>query len=221
MTIAWQTKLSSNHSQPPLILKHDNSIENNDYLCIRYIKPMNEINLIRLADERTRFWKKYFLRREKLECISSKSNQFDINYRFSEDTEPYYLETIQSNNDSSLDLLLNINHTLITLLIDCQMKNLHPLLTTHQIGIKSTLKSAELSRYLSKLLTYKYHLRVLSLMNEENYDYLPFHIILNDDSLKNGLCSIWNRDTELNEQIHIKQVAKRLADYFKALDDFI
>ncbi|CAF1325010.1 unnamed protein product [Adineta steineri] len=221
MTIAWQTKLSSNHSQPPLILKHDNSIENNDYLCIRYIKPMNEINLIRLADERTRFWKKYFLRREKLECISSKSNQFDINYRFSEDTEPYYLETIQSNNDSSLDLLLNINHTLITLLIDCQMKNLHPLLTAHQIGIKSTLKSAELSRYLSKLLTYKYHLRVLSLMNEENYDYIPFHIILNDDSLKNGLCSIWNRDTELNEQIHIKQVAKRLADYFKALDDFI
>ncbi|CAF5030751.1 unnamed protein product, partial [Rotaria sp. Silwood1] len=31
----------------------------------------------------------------------------------------------------------------------------------------------------------------------------------------------WNRDTQLNEQIHVKQVAKRLADYFKALEDFM
>jgi len=220
-TIAWQTKFSNHLSQPPLILKHENQNED-DYLCIRYIKPVDDINLIRLADERTRFWKKYFSRREKLECISSKANQFNINYRFSSDTEPYHLETIQSNKNSTLDLLLNINHTLITLLIDSQIKYLHPLLTAHQIGIKTTINTTELCFYLSKLLTYKYHLRVLRLIQKENNDdYIPFHIILNDTSLKNGLCSVWNRDTQLNEQIHVKQAAKRLADYFKALDDFV
>jgi hypothetical protein len=220
MTIAWQTKCSNNHSQPPLILKHENQIDD-DYLCIRYIKPIDDINLIRLADERTRFWKKYFSRREKLECLSSKQTHFDINYRFSSDTEPYHLETIQTNNNSSLDLSLNINQTLISLLIDSQMKYLHPLLPAHQIGIKSTSKTSELCFYLAKLLTYKYHLRVVRLINEEHYDYIPFHLILDDDSLKTGLCSVWNRDTQLNEQIHIKQVAKRLADYFKALEDFV
>jgi hypothetical protein len=220
MTIGWQTKISNNQSQPPLILKHENQTEDN-YLCIRYIKPMDDINLIRLADERTRFWKKYFSRREKLECISSKQNQFNINYRLSSDIEPYHLETIQTNDDSSLDLLLNINHTLITLLIDSQMKYLHPLLAAHQIGIKTNIKTTELCFYLSKLLTNKHHLRVLRLINNENDDYIPFHIILNDNSIKNGLCSVWNRDTQLDEQIHIKQVAKRLADYFKALDDFV
>jgi len=218
MTIGWQTSLSNNHSQPPLILQQENSLDDN-YLCIRYIKPVDDINLIRLADERTRFWKKYFSRREKLECISSKQNQFNINYRLSSDHEPYHLETIQTNNNSSLDLLLNINHTLISLLIDSQMKYLHPLLPAHQIGIKSTSKTTELSFYLAKLLSYKYHLRVLRLINNEKEDYIPFHIVLNDNSLKNGLCSVWNRDTQLNEQIHVKQVAKRLADYFQALED--
>jgi hypothetical protein len=99
------------------------------------------------------------------------------------------------------------------------MKYLHPLLPAHQIGIKSTSKTTELSFYLAKLLSYKYHLRVLRLINNEKEDYIPFHIVLNDNSLKNGLCSVWNRDTQLNEQIHVKQVAKRLADYFQALED--
>jgi len=221
MTIGWQTKFSNNLFQPPpLILKHENQIED-DYLCIRYVQPINDINLIRLADERTRFWKKYFSHREKLECISSKQNQFDINYRFSSDIEPYHLETIQTDKNSSLNLLLNINHTLISLLIDSQMKFLHPLLTAHQIGIKTTSKTTELYFYISKLLTYKYHLRILRLINNETNDYIPFHIILDDNSLKNGLCSVWNRDTQLNEQIHVKQVAKRLADYFKSLEDFV
>jgi hypothetical protein len=221
MTIGWQTKLPNHLSQPPpLILKHKNEIED-DYLCIRYIKPIDDINLIRLSDERTRFWKKYFSRREKLECISSKQNQFNINYRFSSEIEPYHLETIQTNQNSSYDLLLNINHTLISLLIDSQMKYLHPLLSAHQIGIKPTLKTIELSFYLSKLLTYKYDLRILRLINNEDIDYIPFHIILNDNSIKNGLCSVWNRDTQLNEEIHVKQVAKRLADHFKALEDFL
>jgi len=220
MTIGWQTKISNNLSQPPLILKHENQTEDN-YLCVRYIKPIDDINLIRLSDERTRFWKKYFSRREKLECISTKQKQFNINYRFSSDIEPYYLETIEINNNSSYDLLLNINHTLISILIDSQMKFLHPLLPVHQIGIRSTLKTTELSFYLAKLLTYKYHLRVLRLINNEYDDYIPFHIILDDNSLKNGVCSVWNRDTQLNEQIHVKQVAKRLADYFKALEDFV
>lgn len=220
MTIAWQTKLSNNnHSQPPLILKHENDLED-DYLCIRYINPMDDINLIRLSDERTRFWKKYFSRREKLECISTKQNQFNINYRFSSDIESYHLETIQTNTNSSFDLVLNINHTLISLLIDSQMKSLHPLLSTYQIGIKSTQKTTELAFYLSKLLTSKYHLRVLCLIDNQPNDYIPFHIILDDNSLKNGLCLVWNRDTELNEEVHVKQIAKRLADYFKALDDF-
>ena len=122
MTIAWQTSLSNNHSQlPPLIFQKENSLED-DYLCIRYIQPIDDINLIRLADERTRFWKKYFFHREKLECISSKQNQFNINYRLSSDYESYHLETIQTNNNnnSSFDLFLNINHTLISLLIDSQ-----------------------------------------------------------------------------------------------------
>ncbi|CAF1357888.1 unnamed protein product [Rotaria sordida] len=229
MTIGWQTKISNNNSQPPLILKRENQSDNDDdYLCINYIKPHEDINLTHLANERTSFWKKYFSKREKLECISSKQNQFNINYRLSSDIEPYHLETIQSNNNnnnnnSSLNLLLNINHTLITLLIDSQMKLLHPLLTAYQIGIKSTLKTTELCFYLSKLLTYKYHLRVLHLINNDdnNNDFIPFHILLNDDTLKNGLCYVWNRDTQLNEQIHVKQVAKRLADYFKALEDFV
>jgi hypothetical protein len=222
MTIAWQTSLSNNHSQlPPLIFQKENSLED-DHLCIRYIQPIDDINLIRLADERTRFWKKYFFHREKLECISSKQNQFNINYRLSSDYESYHLETIQTNNNnSSFDLFLNINHTLISLLIDSQMKYLHPLLSIHQIGIKSTLKTTELSFYLAKLLSYKYHLRVLRLNDNENEDYIPFHIILNDNSLKNGLCSVWNRDTKLNEQIHVKQVAKHFADYFQALEDVV
>ena len=220
MTIAWQTKLSNNLSQPPLTLKRENQT-NDEYLCVRYIKPINDINLTQLANERTRFWKKYFSRREQFEYVTTKQNQFNINYRCSSDIEPYHLETIESNNNSSFNILLNMNHTLITLLIDSQMKHLHPLLTAYQIGIKSTLKTTELCFYLSKLLTYKYHLRVLRLINDEYDEYIPFHIILNDSSLKNGLCSVWSRDTQLNEQIHIKQVSKRLADYFKALDDFV
>ena len=221
MTVGWQTKFSNNSSQPPLILKDEQQIEDK-YLCIRYIQPVKEINLIRLSDERTRFWKKYFSHREKLECQSSKQNQFNINYRFSSDSEPYHLETIQTNtNDSSIDLSLNINHTLISLLIDSEMKYLHPFLPAHQIGIKTTMKSTELCFYLSKLLTYKYQLRVLRLMDNEINDYIPFHILLNDESVKNGVCSVWNRDTQLHEQIHVKQVAKRLADYFKSLDDVV
>ncbi|CAF2015116.1 unnamed protein product [Rotaria magnacalcarata] len=222
MTIGWQTKLPNNNSHPPLLLKRENQEEDDDYLCVNYIKPVNDINLVRLANERTSFWKKYFSKREKLEVISIKQNQFNINYHFSSDVEPYHLETIQSNNNSSLNLLLNINHTLITLLIDSEMKSLHPLLTVHQIGIKSTSKTTELSFYLSKLLSYKYHLRVLHLNNDnENADYIPFHILLNDDSIKNGLCLVWNRDTQLNEQMHVKQVAKRLADYFHSLENFV
>ncbi|CAF2924375.1 unnamed protein product [Rotaria sp. Silwood2] len=221
ITIGWQTNISNNNTQLPLILKRENQ-ENNDYLCINYIKPHHDINLNQLANERTCFWKKYFSKREKLECISSKQNQFNISYRLSSDIVPYDLETIQSNNDTSLNLLLNINHTLITLLIDSEMKCLHPLLTAYQIRIESTLKTTELCFYLSKLLTSKYHLRVLHLINnDDKNDFIPFHILLNDDTLKNGLCNVWNRDTQLNEQIHVKQVAKRLADYFKALEDFV
>lgn len=216
-TVGWQTKLSNNTSQLPFIFQ-----DNNDYLCIRYIKPSKDINLIRLSNERTRFWKKYFFQREKLQCQSIKQNQFNINYHLSSDIEPYQLETIQTNNNSTYDLLLNINHTLISLLIDTEMKSLHPLLSIHQIGIKSTEKTTELALYLSKLLTYKYHLRVLRLIdNNQSYDYIPFHIILDDNSLKNGSCSVWNRDTELVEYIHVKQIAKRLADYFQALEDFV
>ncbi|CAF3339231.1 unnamed protein product [Rotaria socialis] len=222
MTIGWQTKLPNSNSHPPLLLKRENQEENDDYLCINYIKPVNDINLVRLANERTSFWKKYFSKREKLEVISIKQNQFNINYHFSSNVEPYHLETIQSNNNSSLNLLLNINHTLVTLLIDSEMKSLHPLLAVHQIGIKSTSKTTELSFYLSKLLSYKYHLRVLRLNDDnENADHIPFHILLNDDSIKNGLCLVWNRDTQLNEQIHVKQVAKHLADYFHSLEYFV
>jgi hypothetical protein len=222
-TIGWQTKRSNHLSQspPPVILQHTNQTDD-DYLCIRYLNPINDINLIRLSNERTRFWKKYFSRREKLECLSSKQNQFDTNYRFSSDTEPYHIETIQSNNNSSIDLFLNINQTLIALLIDSQMKDLHPLLSINQIAIKTDPKTTELCSYLAKLLTYKYHLRVVYLNDDnENNDSIPFHILLNENSLKNGHCTVWNRDTKLNEQIHVKQVAKRLADYFKALDEFV
>ncbi|UJR21796.1 hypothetical protein I4U23_024871 [Adineta vaga] len=224
MTVAWQTKLTTNRSELPVILKREESTDNNDddYLRVQYIEPTEEINLRRLADERTRFWKKYFSSREKVEFLSSKQNQFDINYRFSSDTEPYNLEMIQSNNsNSSLDLSLNINHTLISLLFDSQMKCLHPLLTPHQIGIKATLKTTELSLYISKLLTYKYRLRVVRVIDRDIDDYIPFHIKLDDNSLKTGVCSVWNRDTQLNEEVHVKLVAKRLADYFKALDDFV
>ncbi|CAF4070821.1 unnamed protein product [Rotaria sp. Silwood1] len=228
MTIGWQTKISNNNNSQilPLIFKHNNHIDD-DYFCIKYINSYDNINLTQLVNERTCFWKKYFLKREKLECISLNKNQFNINYRFSSDIESYHLETIQTNNNNnnntSLNILLNINHTLITLLIDSEMKSLHPLLTTYQIQIQSTLKTIELCLYLSKLLTYKYHLRVFRLINNNNNknDFIPFHIELNDDTLKNGLCYIWNRDTQLNEQIHVKQVAKRLADYFKALEDFM
>lgn len=221
MTIGWQTKLKNNHSQPPLILQRENQIED-DYLCIRYFEPIADINLVRLADERTRFWKKYFSHREKLECISSKQNQFNINYRLtSTDSEPYHLETIQTNNGSSLELTLNVNHTLISLLLDAEMKSLHPLLPAHQIAIQSTSKSMELALYLSKLLTYKHHLRVLRLLDIPSMDYIPYHLILDDNSVKNGVCLLRNRDTQLDEQMHVKQVAKSLADYFQALDDVV
>lgn len=220
MTIGWQMKLKNNQTQPPIILQRENDIED-DYLCIRYVKPIEDINLVRLADERTRFWKKYFSHREKLECISSKQNQFDIYYRLTSELEPYHLETIQTTNSSSLDLSLNVNQTLISLLLDSRMKYLHPLLPAHQIGIKSTEKTTELSLYLSKLLTYKHHLRVLRLLDTQPEDYIPYHLILDDNSLKNGLCSVWNRDTRLHEQMHVKQVTQSLADYFQALDDVV
>lgn len=220
MTLGWQTKMNNNHTQPPIILQRENETED-DYLCIRYVQPVEDINLIRLADERTRFWKKYISHREKLECISSKQNQFNINYRLASDLEPYHLETIQTENSSSLDLSLNVNHTLISLLLDSRMKYLHPLLPAHQIAIKSTAKSTELSLYLSKLLTYKHHLRVLRSLDTEPSDCIPFHLILDDNSLKNGLCLVWNRDTRLNEQVHVKQVTKSLAGYFQALEDVV
>ena len=221
MTIGWQMKLNNNHTEPPpVILQRENQTED-DYLCIRYVKPVEDINLIRLADERTRFWKKYFSHREKLECISSKQNQFNINYRFASELEPYHLETIQTENSSSFDLSLNVNHTLISLLLDSRMKYLHPLLPAHQIGIKSTVKTTELSLYLSKLLTYKHHLRVIRSLDTEPSDCIPYHLILDDNSLKNGLCRVWNRDTRLNEQVHVKQVTKSLADYFQALEDVV
>lgn len=221
MTIGWPTKYLNNTSQPPLVLKCENQAED-DYLCINYIKPIDDINLTRLTNERTSFWKKFFSKRGNLEFIATKQTQFNINYRISSDTEPYHLETIQSNNNSSLNVLLNVNQALVALLIDSQMKFLHPLLTAHQIGIKSTPKTTELCFYLSKLLSYKYQLRILRLKEDnENSYYIPFHIILDDDSLKNGVCHLWSRDTELREQIHVKQIAKRLADYFNALEDFV
>ena len=220
MTIGWQTKSTNNHTQPPLIFQRENQTED-DYFCIRYIQPIADINLIRLADERTRFWKKYFSHREKLECLSVKQNQFNISYRLGSDFEPYHLETIQNNNGASLDLSLNVNHTLISLLLDAQMKYLHPLLPAHQIAIESTSKTTELSLYLSKLLTYKHHLRVLHLIDTQPDDYIPYHLILDENSLKNGLCLLRNRDTRLDEQMHVKQVAKSLADYFQALEDVV
>ena len=222
MTLAWQTKITNNLLELPLILKRDENVLDDDHLCLQYVKPTEDINLIRLANERTCFWKKYFSSRDKLEFLSLKQNQFDINYRFSQDTEPYQLETIRfDTNNSSLNLSLNINHSLIALLLDSQMKSLHPLLAPHQIGIQTTMKSAEISQYISKLLTYKYHLRVVRLIHEQTADHIPFQVKLDDNSLKTGICSVWNRDTQLNENIHVKLVTKRLGDYFKALDDFV
>ncbi len=64
-------------------------------------------------------------------------------------------------------------------------------------------------------------LRLTENNSNDSHDYIPFHIILNENSLRNGLCLVWNRDTQLTEQMHLKQVTKRLADYFKALEDFV
>ena len=220
MTIGWQTALPIPSPQPPLIFQPTSSTTD-DHLCVRYINPVKEINVLGLADERTRFWKKYLSQRQRLECLSSKQNHFVINYRLAADIEPYQLETIRSNDDASFDLQLNINHTLMVLLLDSHMQQLHPLLSAYQIGMQTNEKTLELCSYLSKLLTYKHQLRLVRLDGGSANASIPFHIVLDDGSLKNGVCSVWNRDTELREQIHVKQVAKRLADYFQALDDVL
>ena len=221
MTLGWSTKMAVQDPSPPLALHHQADPSKDDYLCVRYMDPLPEINISRLADERTRFWKKYCSRRERLECLSSKQNQFHINYRLAADLPVYQLETIQCNKDASFDLSLNINHALSTLLIDSQMKNLHPLLTAHQIVMQTNSKANELSLYLGKLFTSKYQLRVLRLNGEHSTDTVPFRLMLDENSVKNGVCTVWSRDTQLSEEMHVKQVAKRLADYFQALDDVV
>jgi len=221
LTIAWQDNQPKNSSNLPLILAKDKQVDD-EYFHVRYLKPLKEINLNSLSNERTRFWKKYISQREKLQCISTKSNQFSIQYQFSKDFEPYQLETIESNfNDSSIDLNLNVNQTLTSLLIDSQMKFIHPLLAIYQIAIESSEKSTELCLYLSKSLTYQYHLRVLRLIDEQSCEHIPFHLILKDESIKNGVCFVRNRDTNLQEEIHVTQLAKNLSSYFKSLDDAI
>lgn len=206
---------------PPLVLQHPADPSNDDYLCVRYMTPMPEINISRLADERTRFWKKYCSRSERLECLSLKQNQFHINYRLSADLPVYQLETIQRNQETSFDLSLNINHALSTLLIDSEMQHLHPLLTAHQIVLQSNSKANELCVYLAKLFTSKYQLRVLRLNGEHSTDTVPFRLVLDENSVKNGVCTVWNRDTKLSEEMHVKKVAKLLADYFQALNDVL
>lgn len=218
LAIGWPKKIVRNEQTAPLILTDDQQSED-DGLAVRFVNPNEEMKIFHLADQRTRFWKKYFSRRERFECFSSKENQFQINYRFDNESAVYPLETIDLNEDSSFDLTLNLNQTLISLLIDAQMKNLHPLLCSHQIAIRNDDSTVELSFFLSKILTMKHRIRVLRSSADEPSATIPFHLILNEDSLKNGVSLVWSRETQMSEQIHVKHVTKRLADYLQALDN--
>jgi hypothetical protein len=175
--------------------------------------------MIRLTDERTRFWKKYLRQRERLEYLSSKHNQIHIHYRLSPDVAPYHLETIEYQSDASFDLMTNVHQAMTTLLIDSEMTHLHPLLTVYQIAMETHSKTVELASYLAKLLTSKYHLRLAHQTAITNDPTIPFRLTLTENSLKNGLCTVWNRDTRLHEEMHVKQVAHRLANHFQALAD--
>lgn len=213
-TIAWQSQCPQESLEKTFPLLFN---DQNQCFYVRYLNPSKEITMIRLSDERRRFWKKFLSSRQQFECLSSKSNQFQISYRISDEHPLYQLETIEQRTNSTFDLILNLNQTLISLLIDSQLKNLHPLLSTFQIEIESDENTYEIALYLAKVLTFKHQLRVRH-ENGQNST-IPFRLILDEKSSKQGLCTLWSRDTHLTEEIHLKFVCQRLSDYFHALDD--
>ena len=221
LTIGWQSEVIHQSSSLPMILQGaDPTVD--QCLRIRYFNPRKEITMVRLADQRTRFWKKYLSERQQLECLSSKQRQFHIAYRLSPDLPTYQLETIEQQSDSTFDLILNLNQTLMILLIDSKMTSLHPLLTVYQIGLESDEKAVDIALHLAKILTLKHQLRVLHQNGEMTKDTtIPFRLIVDEKSVKNGLCSVWNRDTQLEQNLHVKFVCKHLSEYFHALDEVL